>query len=292
MITLSSSSRHRGFTLVELLIVIVVISILAGIVVINFGSWRSQIASNEVQSSLLTVGHLMKEQQNFSSGYPSTVPSGFQPSANVIVEMTQAAAGKYCFNGYNKVVRSVQMSINSDNPTTVNSGLCSGAPNGSTVGGSVPTAPLGINIAPDLSAWTLTGTTTYDSSTQVLTMGSNGTATSPPIRVDAATGAKLDAQFFATTASPYSGLTPDGGWLSSSKYLAADIATAQANSSGYTTNGCAKGVTLNSWNASKTGVCTFILGNGIKYLKLTFSSTASGYASPDLKIKSPSVILY
>jgi prepilin-type N-terminal cleavage/methylation domain-containing protein len=62
----------RAFTIVELVLVIVVIGILAGITTIAWSGWRQNAAKSEVKSDLLTVASAMESAKNFGSGYPSS----------------------------------------------------------------------------------------------------------------------------------------------------------------------------------------------------------------------------
>lgn len=291
MISRESTDRRRGFTLIELTVAIAVIAILASLGVVTYGNWRGRTADKQLQSDLKAVASAMEQTRNFSSSYPSTIPSSFKPSPDSVIEMTTSASGKYCINAYHKKTTSLLMSVSSDDPTNPSEGLCSGAASGSTVGGTVPPAPLAQNIAPDFGSWSLTGTTVYNSTSKELTFGANGTARYSTLRVSGATGVAVNGQFYATAQSGHASLQPDGGWYLGASYYGADGTTPQQNTAGYTANGCAKKVTLGSWNASKQGDCTFALGNGIVYMRLDLYSGASVYPSSDLKMKSPSVIL-
>jgi prepilin-type N-terminal cleavage/methylation domain-containing protein len=283
--------RPYGFTIVELVVVIAVIGILAGIVAINYAPWQLSLAENAVKSDLLNVATSLENEKNFGSGYPSTFPSSFQPSDNVILEMTTTAAGKFCINGYHTKYPAIRMSISSDQKNTVREYLCSGGSTGVVAGGTIPDSPTGVNIAPSFDDWTLTGTASYNSSTGELTMGTNGTATSPLVRVNGSASVALNAKYYATVQSAQTSLQPYGGWHSHGGYYAADGTTAATNSGGYVGNGCARKVTLGSWNLSQNGTCAYATGPNVTYAKVTFYSAASGYASTDLKIKDVSLVL-
>jgi len=75
--------RFSGFTIVELVVVIAVIGILAGITVVGYGAWQAQTAQNAVKSDLTNLLGAMENARNFGSGYPLAVPSTFTPSNNV-----------------------------------------------------------------------------------------------------------------------------------------------------------------------------------------------------------------
>jgi prepilin-type N-terminal cleavage/methylation domain-containing protein len=282
----------NGFTIVEMAVAIAVIGILATITTIAMGNWQQNTAKSTVKSDLTSVYAAMESARNFNNAYPSTLPSTFRPSSGVVLEMTSAAAGTFCINGYSTKYGTIRMSVASGSSANINNYLCNDPSNGSVSGGTIPSAPKGVNVAPSFSSWTLSGGATYNSSTGELTLGANGQAVSPKMKVNGVAGMNLNGQFFATTQSPYASFQPNGGWLSGASYFAADGTTPSNNTINYSSNGCAGRVTLGSWNASLSGDCGYQLGNSIEYANITLTGTSGGYASSDLKIKNPTVILY
>lgn len=110
--------KHKGFTVVELIIVIVVIGILAGISVIGYGTWRDRAAKTEVMSDLRNASLAMNNYRNFNNAYPActTTPTcaaaladvGFVQSPNVTVTLkTTSTATTFCINGSSKVKTAV-----------------------------------------------------------------------------------------------------------------------------------------------------------------------------------------
>lgn len=283
--------HHSGFTLIELMVVVAVLAILTGVSVIGYGKWRESIAQKEVQSDLQMAAAAMESAKNFSSDYPSTLPNTFSLSPNVVVEMTTQPAGKFCINGYSKTNKAVRMSVFSDNKNTVRDYLCVGVSNGSVVGGTVPATPTGVNIAPSLSGWTLSGTASYNDLTDELTLGSDGVATSPKLKVNGVAGVTINAQLYATSASAQSSITPNAGWHNASSYYESDGQTPAINTAGYTANGCAGAFTRSVWSASMTN-CVYALGPNVTYLQIVLYSAASGYSSSDLKVKNITFTLY
>jgi prepilin-type N-terminal cleavage/methylation domain-containing protein len=65
--------KRAGFTIIELLIVIVIIAVLAAIVLVNYASWQQKVATAEVKSDLMSAAAAMESAKNFSTtGYPTT----------------------------------------------------------------------------------------------------------------------------------------------------------------------------------------------------------------------------
>jgi len=77
--------NNSGFTIVELIVVIAVIGILAGAVIIGYGSWRRTTQIAQVKSDLNGAASAMASAQNFSNSYPTTVPATFTPSSGVTI---------------------------------------------------------------------------------------------------------------------------------------------------------------------------------------------------------------
>ena len=101
-------SNKKGFTIVELTVVIVVIGILAGIAVIGYGSWRQSLAIKAVKSDLEIVKTSMASASNFEeTGFPTSVPSSFTPGDNVEVTYISGDAAKYCIEGKSKTIDTI-----------------------------------------------------------------------------------------------------------------------------------------------------------------------------------------
>ena len=102
----SMFKRYKGFTVVELLIIICVIAVLATITIFAFGSWRSRTATTEVKSALTSLSTSLKNEMVFNSAYPSTVPSTYQSSTGVTISYSSTAT-TYCASGTSTAVPSV-----------------------------------------------------------------------------------------------------------------------------------------------------------------------------------------
>ena len=279
--------QKRGFTIVELLVVIALIGLLATITIFGFGTWRERTATTEVTNALITVAGAMNNAKNFSTGYPTSFPSGYDAVNNVVLELASSSSTSYCINGYSTAVTSVRMSISSTTGTNIRNYLC--APSGSptTLGGTVPTTPRGVDLSSPLSSWTVANGVTYNTTSGVLslaTANSGASATVPLIRVDSPASISVNGLFYATQQSPNAALQPKGGWHMNIFYYGSDTTTAVTNTAGYTGNGCAQSFTLNSWSGS-TAPCSFAGGPNVIYVKIVLYAQYATYASPDLQIK-------
>jgi type II secretory pathway pseudopilin PulG len=115
--------RAGGFTIIELVTIITVLGILAGIVVFTAGQWRKQTAETEVKNDLKTFSAAMENARNFQNAYPATVPSSFAASKNVTVTIKTSSTTAYCAEGTSKTITSVLFSIrNAD--TEPKAGAC------------------------------------------------------------------------------------------------------------------------------------------------------------------------
>lgn len=87
--------QRGGFTIVELLMIIAVISILTSIAIVGYGSWQRRIATKSVESDLLHVKSAMKNSLNFTNTYPTTLAKlneTFSPSSDVNLSMSSNGA--------------------------------------------------------------------------------------------------------------------------------------------------------------------------------------------------------
>lgn len=79
--------KNLGFTIVELLMVIVILGILIGLTAFGYRGWQQGIAEREVKSDLNGLVASLNNYKNFNSGYPLlTAGSAFDaasPSANL-----------------------------------------------------------------------------------------------------------------------------------------------------------------------------------------------------------------
>jgi len=91
---------RSGFTVVELVVVILVIAIIATITVVGYGSWRRNVEASLVKSDLTHAATAMQSAKNFAdNGYPSTLPATFTASDNVQITVSDDSSSTgYCLD--------------------------------------------------------------------------------------------------------------------------------------------------------------------------------------------------
>jgi len=75
------SSVNHGFTIVELLVVIVIIGILAAITIVSYTGISARATTASLQSDLVNANQILKMHQVDYSTYPTTVDCG-QPDSS------------------------------------------------------------------------------------------------------------------------------------------------------------------------------------------------------------------
>ena len=119
--------RHNhGFTIVELLVVIVIIGILAGIVIVSYSTWRQSTISTQLKSDLNGAASAMESYRTFNNVYPASVPSTFSPSGGDTLTGGSADGGiTYCITAVNSNFPNLSYRIDSTNAGTgAQSGAC------------------------------------------------------------------------------------------------------------------------------------------------------------------------
>ena len=102
-----------GFTLVEVLIIIAVISLLITLTLVVAGNWRKSTAETEVKNDLKSAAGAMENYRNFNNGYPTSIPSSFSSSSNVTVTYESGNSTAFCLEGRSTAESSVIYSFDS-----------------------------------------------------------------------------------------------------------------------------------------------------------------------------------
>ena len=105
--------KLRGFTIVELVVVIAIIGILAGIVLLNMKGWKQRTETSQVQSDLKSAASAMEDARNNTNGYPTSLPSTFTASQGVTITYTSGSAAGYCINAKSTADPAVAYNIQS-----------------------------------------------------------------------------------------------------------------------------------------------------------------------------------
>lgn len=123
------ASKKRGFTIVELIVVIAVIGILAGITSVSYGAWRIRAASDVLKSDLTQSASQLKSELNWRGQYPSSQSAvnnnkGLPKSPDTIYQYTVVPANNYyCLTATSPLTGVPRFMISSDNPTP-REGVC------------------------------------------------------------------------------------------------------------------------------------------------------------------------
>ena len=106
------NSQNRGFTIVELIVVIAIIAILAAVSVVGYGAWRTSATKTQVRSDLNAAAAAMENHRTFNNGYPTTIPATFTVSEDVVLALQAGSSGSvYCIDGTSTADPSIQYFI-------------------------------------------------------------------------------------------------------------------------------------------------------------------------------------
>ena len=87
--------NSHGFTIVELLIVIVVIGILAAIVIVGFNGIQRQATESAAKSSLESAAKAMEITKTSDGVYPSTLPPGVRSTSGITLALVASTLPYY-----------------------------------------------------------------------------------------------------------------------------------------------------------------------------------------------------
>lgn len=124
--------RRAGFTIVELLIVIVIIGTLAALVIVAYNGIQQRALTSTLQNDLKNAAKAI-EQAKIDNGdvYPTSFPSGFKTDSRVTLNLAETgSADTYCINGS---IQGVSQTWKYD---TTDGGLKAGSCTGQVIAGS------------------------------------------------------------------------------------------------------------------------------------------------------------
>ena len=119
-----------GFTIVELLIVVVVIAILVAITVVSYNGITKQTAEAAVKSHLNDVAAQMRLELHDSYAFPSTLPANLTATSNVTVQVKSAGVETH-YTGLTPVQNGVLFSVICQN--LIDSGVGKGQDQGGNI---------------------------------------------------------------------------------------------------------------------------------------------------------------
>jgi prepilin-type N-terminal cleavage/methylation domain-containing protein len=90
--------QSKGFTLIEVITVLVILGILSGVTMVGYGSWQQRAADDQVRSELSTAMNGASNYKNFNGSYPTSLDTVMnQKSGNVQVNDTVGGGSGYYF---------------------------------------------------------------------------------------------------------------------------------------------------------------------------------------------------
>jgi len=126
----TKTSGKFGFTIVELLVVIVVIGILAAIGIVSYGAWQNSIRQSAVKSDILAASSAMEAERGFKNAYPLSLPNSFTPNENVTITLSSVSTTTYCIDGVSTADATVTYYLDSRaRDAGPQSGTCATRPN-------------------------------------------------------------------------------------------------------------------------------------------------------------------
>ena len=128
------TKSRSAFTIVELIVVIAVIAILAGVVLVSYGAWRTSVVTSSLKSDLVHAASAMESSRTFDNAYPMTIPTTFSASSDNTITLTLPDTKSFCIDGITTQSASIQYYI--DNLTQSN-----GATKGTCTSRAVTSAP-------------------------------------------------------------------------------------------------------------------------------------------------------
>lgn len=103
--------NKKAFTIVELIVVIAVVGILAGIILVSYGAWRSAVATSSLKSDLEQVASVIESSRTFDNSYPLSIPTLFSPSSGNTITLTIPGTKSFCIDGQTSQSASIKYYI-------------------------------------------------------------------------------------------------------------------------------------------------------------------------------------
>lgn len=92
--------KARGFTIVEIVVIIATLAILATIVIVSYGAWQTRTSTQAVKSDLQLATTALKSNLNFKDYYPPNLAgTDFAPSVRSAMVLYTNATGSWQYTG-------------------------------------------------------------------------------------------------------------------------------------------------------------------------------------------------
>lgn len=104
---------RRGFTLVEIMVVVAVLGVLVSITVVSYGGWRKSVVEDQMQTDLRNVATAMDSAKVWQNGYPTSLPSSFTPTSGITLTYKSGDQQSYCIEGTAAAYPAVRYYLNS-----------------------------------------------------------------------------------------------------------------------------------------------------------------------------------
>lgn len=111
MVNMMKNRSRSAFTIVELIVVIAVVGILAGIILVSYGAWRSTVATSSLKSDLEQVASVIESSRTFDNSYPLSIPASFSPSSGNTITLTIPGTKSFCIDGQTSQSSSIKYYI-------------------------------------------------------------------------------------------------------------------------------------------------------------------------------------
>ena len=115
-------TKTRGFTIVELAVVIAVIALLATVSVVGYSAWQRDIAKDVLKSDLTTAATQLKNDLNWNDAYPETEQlanggKGLPKSKGTSYTYSRTAINHYCLSAASDQMGVPTLMVSSDDVT-------------------------------------------------------------------------------------------------------------------------------------------------------------------------------
>ena len=122
----TKNTHKKGFTIVELLVVIVIIGILAAIVTIAYNGIQRKATDSVMQSTLKSAGTKMKTTASDTDTFGTLLPGDLRAPAGIGLALaTVTSPSEFCINVTSQ--KYADLSWHIDQALSIKSGLCTGA---------------------------------------------------------------------------------------------------------------------------------------------------------------------